>query len=263
MSRALVSTVAFATFLSSTALAQSVVGFISSMSGKWTVNGVPVALGQSVVAGTHVILDPASPRGSSIQIYYEMLPPYSCPNENERLCGDVPVKNTPPASSLVARLFAEIGRAFGSPESRPVLSMTRGASIPDGYAIIDAGQLSIHQPPGDSPPDSYALRLRRIHLDGQLDAPEAPILHWRSGNPVVVSGLRPGFFRADLLGALSKPSGDFFLILVLSPADAHSVASEFSALTALSEKWSPADQSSAVLVLRSFLWQRANSLGFR
>jgi hypothetical protein len=80
------------------------------------------------------------------------------------------------------------------------------------------------------------------------------------GAPLAID-ITPGFYRVNLLNSDMRPSGDFFMVLVVPAGQGKSLNEDLKALVGQSDRWGEEEQETALLVRRMFLWQTAKNMG--
>jgi|SRR6267378_2346123 len=237
---------------------------VLEVKGHWILDHKPVAQGMGLTYGQTVRLESGAPAGR-IVIWYPNGERHSCPDKDRPVCLDITVDRPVRKSTRVwERVFAVLEDAFNS-DSRSVPGLTKSSSIPDGYAELRGTDLVIHSPglPPEPAQRTYQLQFRRFKADNVLESPIQPSYNWRPGSSLTAGRIKPGLYRVNLLDADSRPSGDFFLLLVLDSSAAGHTGEDFEALVTATDAWGPQEQTTALVARRMFLWQSAKALGIQ
>jgi hypothetical protein len=237
---------------------------ILDVTGDWQLDHKPVVQGMGLSTGQTVRRDTGKTAGKII-ILYRNGEKRSCPDKDRPVCLDITVDNLSrkPASAW-ERVFAVLENAFNS-DSRSVPGLTKSASIADGYAMVSQGDLMIHSPgmPLQSDHPAYTLQFRRFAAENELAPPTGSSYQWRPGSSFTAENVRAGLYRVNLLDKRLRPTGDFFLLLVLKEGAEGHAAEDFEALVSSTRTWGETDQTTALAARRLFLWQNAKMLGWQ
>jgi hypothetical protein len=236
---------------------------IVQVTGDWQLDHKPVVQGMGLSVGQTVRLDTGKMAGKII-ILYRNGQKRSCPDRDRPVCLDITVDNlSSKPTSVWERVFAVLEDAFNS-DSRSVPGLTKSASIADGYAILSHDNLIIHSPgmPLESGQTAYTLQFRRFTAENALAPPIGPSYPWRPGASFAAENVKPGLYRINLLDKSLRPTGDFFLLLVLEEGTTGHAAEDFEALVASTRAWGESEQTTALAARRLFLWQNAKMMGW-
>jgi hypothetical protein len=236
---------------------------ILEVTGTWQLDHKPVIQGMGLSIGQTVRLNAGTMAGKII-ILYRNGEKRSCPDKDRPVCLDITVDSLGrKPTSVWERVFAVLEDAFNS-DSRSVPGLTKSASIADGYAMLSHGALMIHSPgmPLQSDQHAYTLQFRRFTVENALAPPVGPTYQWRPGASFAAENVKPGLYRVNLLDKGSRPTGDFFLLLVLEEGTEGHAVEDFDALVTSTRTWGETEQTTALAARRLFLWQNAKILGF-
>jgi hypothetical protein len=240
------------------------IAFVLEKSGPWKVAGHVVVKGMGLFPGQVLRLDTSSGSGrpARITILYNNGDKISCPSrERPKACIDLtvetPVRQT--SASGFAKVFSMLQKAFNS-DSESVPGLSKSESIPDGYAEVGGKNIVIKCP--GLPAGNLNLQLEFLRLDqeGQVGPAILAKASWKPGSAIDVD-LMPGFYRVNILGSDSRPTGDYFLVLAVPLEQGKKLAENFQSLVAESDRWGQEGQETAFITRRMFLWQSAKDMG--
>jgi hypothetical protein len=237
---------------------------ILEVTGDWQLDHKTVVQGMGLSTGQIVRLDTGKTAGKII-ILYRNGEKRSCPDKDRPVCLDITVDNVSrKPTSVWERVFAVLEDAFNS-DSRSVPGLTKSASIADGFAMLSHGNLMIHSPgmPLQLGQQAYTLQFRRFTAENALAPSTGPSYQWRPGASFAIVNVKPGLYRVNLLDKSSRPTGDFFLLLVLEEGAGGHAAEDFETLVASTRAWDESNQTTALATRRLFLWQNAKMLGWQ
>lgn len=237
---------------------------VVEVTGNWKLDHKPVSQGMALFYGQTIRLDTRASHGK-IVILYPTGEKRSCPDEDRPVCSDLTVQR--PAEKpggILERVFMALDDAF-SADSSSVPGLTKSASIPDGYGELRDASLLIHNP--GLPPvlgrRTFSLQFRKLGPNNVVGPPIGPNLKWQPGSPCVAGNIRSGLYRVNLLDSDSRPTGDYFLLLVYEFNQGFHVAEDFNVLVTTTDGWGPEEQTTALMLRRLFLWQSAKALGLQ
>jgi hypothetical protein len=199
-----------------------------------------------------------------VKILYLSLDMASCPSERDKQCEELLVQpSVTRATTLAQRVFALISARSTSEQQTSIPAYTKGDLLPDGYAVLrehSSLELYTDRPTPRDAARSYTLQLKPQFADGTVGESVANGIHWISGTSVVAPGVTSGLYRVNLLDAAGQPSGDFFLLLVVSPEAEVQLRPLYNELLAHAETWGRENDLAARSVRRLFLLQSASAL---
>jgi hypothetical protein len=232
--------------------------FVFEKSGNWKLGKQLVDSRTGLHFGDVLRLDTASTKSGSITIIYINGDIKSCSDQEKRIdCEVKPAARL--ATNLLERVFASVREAVVS-DSQSVPGLAKSAAILDGYGELDEGILFIHVPGLSAKALALRLQFRRMNQAGQVGPPILVNSPWNQGSPLDAPGISPGFYRVNVLDSDSRPTGDFFLLLVFKEGSSGTLSEDFNALLARTNTWGQHEQGTALIVRRLFLWQKAKDM---